>query len=111
MKRLCILGSTGALGRATENVVAAYPDRFNIVALAAGENVDVLFEQIVRWRPPIVSVASEVAAEQLRKRLRDAAMTNVEIGVGSEGMVRAATQPSADFVVCASVGVAGLEAA
>ena len=56
MKRISILGSTGSIGRSTLNVVESYPDRFQVVALAAGRNVDVALEQAQRWKPLGVAV-------------------------------------------------------
>jgi 1-deoxy-D-xylulose-5-phosphate reductoisomerase len=110
MRRIAILGSTGSIGRSTLSVVESYPERFQIVSLAAGRNLDTAFEQGRRWKPSIISVAAETDAELLRTRLRIAGLTEVEVVYGSEGTVRVATHPKADFVVSAIVGVAGLEA-
>ena len=66
MKRIAILGSTGSIGRSTLSVVESYPDRFQIATLAAGNNVELAFEQAVRWKPRVVSVAEEAAAHTLR---------------------------------------------
>ena len=110
MKRIAILGSTGSIGRSTLSVVEAHPERFSIVALAAGGNLDAAFEQARRWRPRIFSMSQAEAAEKLRKRLQAAGIAEVEVVEGSAGSVAVATHPEADFVVSAIVGVAGLEA-
>src|SRR6202167_5279770 len=110
MKRISILGSTGSIGRSTLSVVEAYPGRFQVVALAAGRNVDVSFWQALRWKPRLVSVAGEEDAEILRNRLKASQLDAVEVVHGSAGTVQVATHPEADFVVSAIVGVAGLEA-
>jgi 1-deoxy-D-xylulose-5-phosphate reductoisomerase len=110
MKRISILGSTGSIGRSTLSVVESYPERFQIVALAAGRNVDAAFEQAQRWKPRLVSVAAERDAEVLRSRLKTAGADGIEVTHGSRGAVQVATHPEADFVVSAIVGVAGLEA-
>ncbi len=110
MRRIAILGSTGSIGRSTLSVVESYPQRFQIVSLAAGRNVDAAFEQVKRWKPSIVSVAAEADADVLRARLKIAALEDIEVVHGSEGAVRVATHPEADFVVSAIVGVAGLQA-
>jgi 1-deoxy-D-xylulose-5-phosphate reductoisomerase len=110
MKRISILGSTGSIGRSTLSVVESYPERFNVVALAAGRNVDAAFEQAQRWKPRLISMAAEKDAEALRSRLKSARIAGVEIVHGSAGSVQVATHPEADFVVSAIVGVAGLEA-
>src|SRR5450631_4190224 len=110
MRSISILGSTGSIGRSTLSVVESYPDRFQIIALAAGKNLDTVLEQAVRWKPRVVSVASESDAEALRSPLKAAGLGTVEVLAGSAGTVRVATHPEADFVVSAIVGVAGLEA-
>ena len=110
MKRIAILGSTGSIGRSTLRVVESYPDRFAVVSLAAGRNVDTALEQAVRWKPRMVSVADEKDAETLRRRLKDKGLSEVEVLHGPTGTIQVATHPEADFVVSAIVGVAGLEA-
>jgi len=110
MRRIAILGSTGSIGRSTLSVVESYPDRFGVVSLAAGRNLDAAFEQARRWKPKVVSVASEADAEILRSRLKTAGRSEVEVAHGPAGAIRVATHPEADFVVSAIVGVAGLEA-
>jgi 1-deoxy-D-xylulose-5-phosphate reductoisomerase len=110
MKRIAILGSTGSIGRSTLSVAEAYPDRFQIVALAAGANLDAAFEQAVRWKPRVISIASEPDADRLRARLKKAGLGEIEIVYGPSGTVKVATLHEADFVVSAIVGVAGLEA-
>jgi len=110
MKRIAILGSTGSIGRSTLSVVESHPDRFSIASLAAGNNVDAACEQARRWKPRVISMATEEAAEQLKKKLPAAAAGETEIVSGPQGTIRVATHPEADFVVSAIVGVAGLEA-
>jgi 1-deoxy-D-xylulose-5-phosphate reductoisomerase len=110
MKRISILGSTGSIGRSTLSVVEAYPERFEVIALAAGRNIDAAFEQARRWKPQLLSLADEQDTETLRTRLRKAGIAGVSIVYGSSGSVQVATHPEADFVVSAIVGVAGLEA-
>src|SRR5713226_5484040 len=110
MKRIAILGSTGSIGRSTSSVVEGYPDRFQIATLAAGNNADLAFEQTVRWKPRVVSLADEAAAQALQSRLRQANLGEIEVLYGAAGTVRVATHPEVDFVVSAIVGVSGLEA-
>src|ERR1700756_3693627 len=110
MKRISILGSTGSIGRSTLSVAESYPERFQIVALAAGANLDAAFEQARRWRPVLISMASEADADLLRSRLRQAGFSEIEVVHGPAGAVNVATCSKADFVVSAIVGVAGLEA-
>ena len=110
MKRIAILGSTGSIGRSTLSVAASYPDRFRIVALAAGGNLEMAFEQARQWRPRVISMAAEPAADVLRRRLHQAGFNEIEVVCGAAGTVKVATHPEVDFVVSAIVGVAGLEA-
>ncbi|MFZ0292623.1 MAG: 1-deoxy-D-xylulose-5-phosphate reductoisomerase [Candidatus Sulfotelmatobacter sp.] len=110
MKRIAILGSTGSIGRSTLSVAESYPDRFQIVALAAGANMDAAFEQAQRWRPQLVSMAAERDADLLRARLKQAGLGEIEVVNGPAGAVKVATHSAVDFVVSAIVGVAGLEA-
>jgi 1-deoxy-D-xylulose-5-phosphate reductoisomerase len=112
MKRIAILGSTGSIGRSTLSVVESYPDRFQVSTLAAGNNAELAFEQAVRWKPRVVSLADEATAQALQSRLRQAGLgkSEVEVVHGAAGTVRVATHPEVDFVVSAIVGVSGLEA-
>jgi 1-deoxy-D-xylulose-5-phosphate reductoisomerase len=110
MKPIAILGSTGSIGRSTLSVVESFPDRFQVVALAAGRNLELAFEQSVRWRPRLISVARESDARELQSRLESARITDVEVVFGAAGNVSVATHAEVDFVVSAIVGVAGLEA-
>jgi 1-deoxy-D-xylulose-5-phosphate reductoisomerase len=110
MKRIAILGSTGSIGHSTLSVVESNPERFKIVSLAAGRNLDAAFEQAQRWKPQVVSLASAADADVLRARLKSSGMEGIEVVSGPAGTVRVATHPDLDFVVSAIVGVAGLEA-
>jgi len=110
MKRIAILGSTGSIGRSTLSVAESYPDRFQIVTLAAGSNLEAAFEQASRWRPRVISMALEKDADALRTRLKKEGLGEIEVVHGAAGTVRVATHAEVDFVVSAIVGVAGLEA-
>jgi 1-deoxy-D-xylulose-5-phosphate reductoisomerase len=110
MKRIAILGSTGSIGRSTLSVAESYPDRFQIVALAAGSNLEAAFEQAQRWKPRVISMAVEADADELHARLKKNGLGAIEVVHGAAGTVRVATHPEVDFVVSAIVGVAGLEA-
>ena len=105
MKNISLLGSTGSIGQSTLSVVEKYPDRFRIVALAAGINVDFLEKQVRKFKPAIVATASEKSAESLRNRCTD---LKIRIFSGVEGMIQVATAEDADITVSAIVGTAGL---
>lgn len=110
MKQIAILGSTGSIGQSTLSIIEKYPDRYAVASLAAGSNVDAAFEQCRKWRPRIMSMATDALADKLSLRLREASVTGIEVVHGAAGTVCVATLPEADFVVSAIVGVAGLEA-
>ncbi len=106
MKRLAILGSTGSIGRNVLRVVEQFPDEFSVVALAAGRNTDLLGEQLKRFSPQVAVVLDDVLARQLREVLVPG--DHVEILHGRDGYEAAATLRSADLVISAMVGSAGL---
>jgi len=110
MTRIAILGSTGSIGRSTLKIVEAYPERFRVVTLAAGNNLDVAFEDAKRWKPKVISMATAQGADELRKKLKAVGLSGIEVAEGTPGTVKVATHPEVDFVVSAIVGVAGLEA-
>jgi 1-deoxy-D-xylulose-5-phosphate reductoisomerase len=110
VKKLAILGSTGSIGHSTLSICESFPDRYQVISLAAGHNVDVAFDQCLRWRPKVISLATEELAATLTTRLKQAGLTNIEVVHGAQGSVRVATLSEVNFVVSAIVGVAGLEA-
>jgi hypothetical protein len=110
LKKLAILGSTGSIGQSTLSIVEQFPERYSVAALAAGRNLDEAFSQASRWRPKVVSVATEELAADLTARLHKAGISAIEVVYGTEGTIACSTLPEADFVVSAIVGVAGLEA-
>ncbi len=87
-----------------------YPQRFAVASLAAGRNLDTAWQQCIRWKPRVVSLATEALASELQRRLRAHGNNETEVAWGSAGTVRVATLEEVDFVVSAIVGVAGLEA-
>ena len=118
MKNVAILGSTGSIGQSALAVVDAHPDRLHVSALAAGDNAPLLAEQVARYCPDIVAMASEAGVDRLKTRLAEASGEGrracgahpVSIVSGAGGLVAVATHPPVDIVLCASSGTAGLEA-
>ncbi|HTZ40151.1 MAG TPA: 1-deoxy-D-xylulose-5-phosphate reductoisomerase [Syntrophales bacterium] len=106
MKKIAILGSTGSIGVSALDVVSNHPERLEVVALAAGRNLDALKGQIERFRPQIVSVLDKELAGRLRAMLGSAYPP--EILWGDEGVRQVASAPGADMVLSAIVGAAGL---
>lgn len=110
MKKIAILGSTGSIGTSTLDICERYPDRYQVLTLAAGRNVDAALQQCIRWSPQIISMADEATAAALATKLREQGITGIEVLHGTAGSVKVATHPEVNFVVSAIVGVAGLEA-
>jgi 1-deoxy-D-xylulose-5-phosphate reductoisomerase len=105
MKKLTILGSTGSIGVSTLEVVAAQPEMFRVVALTAGNNLELLKSQIETFKPELVSV---LTAEKAKKLSRMLTGKKPQIMHGVEGMIAAATASETTMVVAAIVGAAGL---
>jgi len=105
MKSIVILGSTGSIGTNTLDIVERFPDEFRVVGLTAGNNDEMLAEQIRRFRPQAVAMSTDAAAVRLRERCSG---LPIEIVSGQEGLVRVASLPDAELVMSAIVGGAGL---
>jgi 1-deoxy-D-xylulose-5-phosphate reductoisomerase len=105
MKKIAILGSTGSIGQSTLSVVEKYSDRFSVVALAAGNNIDLLEQQVRRFKPTVVSLSDPGSAEILKKRFHG---MKIRIFSGIEGLIQVAAAEDADITVSAIVGTAGL---
>jgi 1-deoxy-D-xylulose-5-phosphate reductoisomerase len=104
VKKVAILGSTGSIGVQALDVAGRFPDRFEVVALAAGRNAPRVLEQIRRFRPRVVSMADEASAREVRA----GAPAGTEVLAGDAGAVAVAAHPDVDFVLAAISGGAGL---
>ena len=110
-KGLCILGSTGSIGRQGLCVVKNAADRFHVVALCAGKNLELLAQQVRDFAPKLVVVGNAQCTEPLRAKLRNlGASPAVHIASGVSGQIEAATHPEVDIVLSASHGTTGLVA-
>jgi len=107
MKNVVLLGSTGSIGTSTVKVAEDLPDRIRLLGLAAGNNTELLLEQVRKHRPEAISIADPVKA----KELRDVLGTTPEVFCGTDGLIKLATLPAADIVLIAIVGTAGLQPA
>ena len=105
MRRLAVLGSTGSIGVNTLHIVRQFPERFEVVGLSAGVNIQLLKEQILQFRPKVVSVLNKELSDALR---RDLPHIPAQIVHGVEGLIQVATHPEVDQVVSAIVGAVGL---
>ena len=109
MRRVAILGSTGSIGTSALAVVDAHPDRLQVVALAAGENVRSFVDQVARYRPDTIAMSTPPAIAEVASALGSVPRPRT-IACGTEGLIAAATHPDADVVLFASSGTAGLDA-
>ena len=107
MKAISILGSTGSIGCNTLKVVEHLKDDFRVIALAAGNNTDVLAEQIKQFQPELVAVKDESCAEDLLRKISYSKFQLPKILTGEEGLIAVATHEAAEIVVSATVGAVG----
>ena len=105
MKKIAILGSTGSIGTQTLEIVDAYPDKLEVVALAAGSSVDKIEEQIRKYHPRYAVMFNEKASADLKERVKDVAVT---VLAGMDGLVEISILPEADVVLTAVVGMIGI---
>ena len=106
MKKITILGSTGSIGLSALDVIKKNPGRFQVVALAAGQNVNLLKKQIEIFKPKLVYVSTKENALKLRQDLT--LNYKIKILYDKEGLNEIASFPSADIIVSAISGAAGL---
>jgi 1-deoxy-D-xylulose-5-phosphate reductoisomerase len=105
VKSISLLGSTGSIGQQTLDVVASFPDRFRIVALACRSSAEEIISQARRFLPQLVAVEEREAAERAREALGP---EGIDVVAGWQGITQCAALPDADIVVAAVAGVAGL---
>ncbi|SKB66723.1 1-deoxy-D-xylulose 5-phosphate reductoisomerase [Lachnospiraceae bacterium] len=105
MKNIVLLGSTGSIGTQTLDIVDAYTDSLNIIALAAGRNAEMMEAQVRKYKPDVAVLYDEKAAADLKERVKD---TDTRVLSGMDGLLEAATLAEADIVVGAIVGMIGI---
>ena len=108
IKKISLLGSTGSIGTQTLDIAEEHPDKFEIVALSAGRNLDVMAEQIKKFKPKMVSISDGGDVEKLKGMIKDMDGPQPEILFGPDGMVEVARHPDVDSTVTGIVGCAGL---
>jgi 1-deoxy-D-xylulose-5-phosphate reductoisomerase len=108
IKGICVLGSTGSIGVSTLDVVARHPDRYQVIALTANNNIDRLFEQCQQFLPAFAVVIDKDHAESLRRRLVEAGNKTTEVLSGAKALEDVSVLPAVDSVMAAIVGAAGL---
>ncbi|CAM3827028.1 1-deoxy-D-xylulose-5-phosphate reductoisomerase [Xenorhabdus thuongxuanensis] len=107
MKRLTILGSTGSIGKSTLSVVRNNPEKFSVIALVAGKNIEVMAQQCLEFHPQYVAMADEQSAKSLRQLLQEQG-SQTEVLFGEDAICDLAALEDVDQVMSAIVGVAGL---
>ncbi len=108
MQKLCILGSTGSIGKSTLDVVRLHPEKFDIVSLSAHSSVNDMFDQCLEFRPNKVVMVSAKSAEMLKAKLLAANITHIDIRSGATALETIAQEPTTDTVMAAIVGSCGL---
>lgn len=103
-ERISILGSTGSIGKSTLKVIQQHPEEFELIALGANANADEMIQQALEYQPKYVAMASEEAADQVRKAIPD----HIKVLVGEEGIMEIARLEEVTYVVSAIVGSQGL---
>jgi 1-deoxy-D-xylulose-5-phosphate reductoisomerase len=107
VKAITLLGSTGSIGTQTLDIVEHNPDKFRIVGLAAGSNVEMLAQQVRQFRPEIVAIGNEAKFAELKNALSNLDYTP-KIVAGTQGTIEVAGYGDAQSVVTGIVGCAGL---
>ncbi|MCM1160810.1 MAG: 1-deoxy-D-xylulose-5-phosphate reductoisomerase [Roseburia sp.] len=105
MKKIAVLGSTGSIGTQTLQIAREQKEKLQVVALAAGQNVEKMEEQIREFSPSYAVMWTEEAAKDLKARVKD---LQIEILTGMEGLFHIVTLPDVDIVVTAMVGMIGI---
>ena len=105
MKNIVLLGSTGSIGTQTLEVVEKLKDKFSILALAAGKNIKLLKEQIIKFKPKYVSVADYIDMKELEKEFND-----IKFFCGEDGLFELADIPETDIFVVATNGIVSVKA-
>ncbi|KAJ9513076.1 hypothetical protein QJQ45_029430 [Haematococcus lacustris] len=106
-KKFSLLGSTGSIGTQTLDIIAEFPDKFELVALAAGSNIELLAKQVRQFKPKMVAIKDGSKLAALKEAIKDLP-EQPELLVGDEGAVEVAGHKDADSVVTGIVGCAGL---
>ncbi len=104
---LTLLGATGSIGVSTLDVVSRHKDRYEIIALTANRNIELLIEQCETWHPKYAVIADDDLAEALNNSLKEKGL-DTEVLSGTEGLQTVAALTEVDYVMAAIVGAAGL---
>lgn len=109
IRNICILGSTGSIGKSTLDVVRLHPEKFNVVSLSANESVEKIVEQCIEFLPTTVVMTSATHAQLLMLRLAEEGLGNITVHSGNAALTSLASSAESDTVMAAIVGAVGLE--
>ena len=104
-KRVAILGSTGSIGTQALDILSLYPERYEIKALGAYQNIDLMAKQVEKYSPDLVVLIDEEKADELRSRVD----SKIKVDSGTEALIELAASDNIDIVLIAIVGIAGLK--
>jgi 1-deoxy-D-xylulose-5-phosphate reductoisomerase len=107
MKKISILGSTGSIGIQTLQIVAAFPEKFTVIGLAAGQNIDLFKQQVLAFKPKLISVRDPLHQLEMTAFIKEHHL-KIEVMSGQEGLVAVATLEGTQLAVIAVVGTASL---
>ncbi len=105
MKNICILGSTGSIGRSSLEVIAAFPERFRVTCLTANKNVELLRRQVEQFHPQAVAITDESSASTFRSSMNG----SLNVFSGADGLQEVMRCVETDVVISSMVGIAGLK--
>ena len=108
VKRICLLGATGSIGKSTLDLIAQHPGHFELFSASANSDVEGMLKLVQEFRPAQVCMRDEAAGERLSEQLRQLGQTKTELFIGRQGLNALAAHPSVDMVVAGIVGIAGL---
>jgi len=104
-ERIALLGSTGSIGTQALDIISKYPEKFTVEVLVAGDNIDLLIQQALKYQPDSVVIANTGHYQQLKETLRN---TNIKIYAGKEAVEQVVTLSTVDVVIASIVGYSGV---
>lgn len=108
VKRICLLGATGSIGKSTLDLIAQHPSQFELFSASANSDVDGMLKLVQAFNPVQVCMRDETAGQRLLKQLKQLGLAKTELLIGEQGLNNLAAHPSVDMVVAGIVGIAGL---
>ena len=108
VKRICLLGATGSIGKSTLDLIAQHPDQFELFSASANSDVEGMLRLVQAFKPTQVCMRDEAAGQRLSTQLKALGLAKTELLIGGQGLNNLAAHPSVDTVVAGIVGIAGL---